>query len=62
MNINKLYTFVASMAVAFTMTSCEDAFGDFLNKEPSNELTEEQVFSDWSLLRQFHCILYNGSY
>lgn len=54
MNINKLYTFVASMAVAFTITSCEDAFGDFLNKEPSNELTEEQVFSDWSLLRQFH--------
>ena len=28
---------------AMTFTSCEDAFGDFLNKQPSNELTKGEV-------------------
>ena len=35
-------------------TSCEDMFGDFLDKEPSNELTEEQVFSQWTTTKEFH--------
>jgi len=44
---------------AISFTSCEDAFGDFLDKQPSNELTEEQVFDDWSTTMQFHFDTYN---
>lgn len=40
-------------------TSCEDLFGDFLEKDPSNELTEEQVFSDWTTTMQFHYDTYD---
>ena len=47
------------VAAAFLMTSCEDAFGGFLDKQPSNELTEEQVFSDLVLMEQFHNDTYN---
>jgi len=39
---------------AVTLTSCEDMFGDFLDKDPSNELTEEQVLSDWATAMQYH--------
>lgn len=41
------------------MTSCEDMFGDFLDKEPSNELTEEQVYSSWTTATQSHYDTYN---
>ncbi|MGQ1945990.1 RagB/SusD family nutrient uptake outer membrane protein [Geofilum sp. OHC36d9] len=34
-------------------------FGDFLDKQPSNELTEEQVFDDWETTKQFHFDTYN---
>lgn len=44
---------------AMTFTSCEDAFGDFLNKQPSNELTKGEVLGDWALLVQFHNDTYN---
>jgi hypothetical protein len=44
---------------ATTLTSCEDAFGGFLDKQPSNELTGEEVFSDWSLTEEFHFDTYN---
>ena len=53
--IYSLFAWVAS----FTLTSCEEVFGDFLNKQPSNELTEEEVFSDWSLMVEFHNDTYN---
>ena len=53
-----LYSLFA-FASSFLLTSCEDAFGDFLDKQPSNELTEEQVFSDWNLMVQFHYDTYN---
>ena len=49
------YSLFALMAsLALTLTSCEDMFGSFLNKQPSNELTEQMVFDDWSLMRQYH--------
>jgi len=48
-----------ALITSVTLTSCEDAFGDFLNKQPSNELTEDQVFNDWNLLVQFHYDTYN---
>jgi hypothetical protein len=44
---------------AITLTSCEDMFGDFLDKQPSNELTEEEVFNDWETTKQFHFDTYN---
>ena len=53
-----LYSFIALIA-SLTMTSCEKMFGDFLDKQPSNELTEEQVFNDWNLFVQFHYDTYN---
>lgn len=41
------------------LTSCEDMFGEFLDKQPSNELTEEEVFSLWSNTQRFHFDTYN---
>ena len=47
------------LGMTTTLTSCEDVFGGFLDKQPSNELTEEQVFSDWTTMKQFHTDTYN---
>ncbi|MGL5937344.1 MAG: RagB/SusD family nutrient uptake outer membrane protein [Phocaeicola sp.] len=44
---------------SLTLTSCEDIFGGFLDKQPSNELTEQEVFGDWNLMVQFHYDTYN---
>lgn len=54
-----LYGFFALTIASATLTSCEDLFGDFLDKQPSNELTEEEVFGDWNLMEQFHFDTYN---
>ena len=35
---------------AMTLTSCEDAFGNFLDKQPSNELTKAEVLGNFTLL------------
>ncbi|MDR1738248.1 MAG: RagB/SusD family nutrient uptake outer membrane protein [Candidatus Symbiothrix sp.] len=58
MKKNILYLLFAAVAL-FALTSCEDMFGDFLDKQPSNELTEAQVFSDWTTTTQFHFDTYN---
>lgn len=50
--------FLLAMA-GTTLSSCEDMFGGFLDKQPSNELTEEQVFSEWKTTMQFHFDTYN---
>lgn len=49
----------AALMISCSLSSCESGFGDFLNKQPSNELTEEQVFGDWALMEQFHFDTYN---
>jgi len=54
-----LYTLLIPVVAGILFTSCEDMFGDFLDKQPSNELTEEIVFSDWTTTRQFHFDTYN---
>lgn len=41
--------------MALTLGSCSD----FLDKEPSNELTGTEVFSDWALMEEFHFDTYN---
>uniref|UniRef100_UPI0040271232 RagB/SusD family nutrient uptake outer membrane protein n=1 Tax=Prevotella sp. TaxID=59823 RepID=UPI0040271232 len=57
----KKYILSAAMVLATSMalTSCEDAFGGFLDKEPSNELTGDQTFSSWTTMEQFHFDTYN---
>lgn len=54
-----LYSLLCAGIATATFSSCEDMFGSFLDKQPSNELTEEQVFSDWNLTVQFHYDTYN---
>ncbi len=49
-----------SITITGTMlTSCEDMFGGFLDKQPSNELTGKQTFSNWSTTTEFHFDTYN---
>ena len=50
-----IYKGIAALAVAFSLSACSD----FLDKEPSNELTGQQTFSDWVTLEQFHWDTYN---
>ena len=59
--MNKIFLYIIGVLgiSAVTLTSCEDMFGDFLDKQPSNELTEEQVFDDWETTKQFHFDTYN---
>lgn len=59
MKTSYIYKGVAALMMAFTLTACEDMFGNFLDKEPSNELTGEQTFSDWATMEQFHWDTYN---
>ncbi|AVM52017.1 putative outer membrane starch-binding protein [Bacteroides zoogleoformans] len=54
-----LYGIFALGIAATTLTSCEDMFGDFLDKQPSGELTGEEVFGDWGMMTQFHNDTYN---
>lgn len=54
-----LYGIFALSIASATLTSCEDIFGGFLDKQPSNELTGDEVFSDWNLMLQFHYDTYN---
>ncbi|WP_373838011.1 RagB/SusD family nutrient uptake outer membrane protein [Bacteroides heparinolyticus] len=54
-----LYSIFALGIVTTTLTSCEDMFGDFLDKQPSGELTGEEVFGDWGMMTQFHNDTYN---
>lgn len=54
-----IYTAFIWAISATVLTSCEDMFGSFLDKQPSNELTEDQVFSEWETTKQFHFDTYN---
>ena len=38
-----VYTLLAAAVSGTVLTSCEDMFGGFLDKQPSNELTEEET-------------------
>jgi hypothetical protein len=54
-----LYTVLFIFIPAIILTSCDDLFGDFLDKQPSNELTEEETFSLWTNAEKFHYDTYN---
>lgn len=45
--------------VGGALTSCEDMFGNFLDKQPSQDLTEEEVFASWTLFQEAHEDTYN---
>ena len=51
-----IYTAFWLATAGIALTSCEDIFGGFLDKQPSNELTEEEVFSQWTTTREFHLL------
>lgn len=40
-----LYSLFTLSIASTTLTSCEEMFGDFLDKQPSGELTGDEVFS-----------------
>ena len=43
------------IGTAASLSSCSD----FLEKQPSNELTKEKVLADWNLFEEFHLDTYN---
>lgn len=55
MKISYIYKGIATILLAVGMTSCSD----FLDKEPSNELTGAQTFGSWVTMEQFHYDTYN---
>lgn len=58
--MKKYCIFALALAMgAMTLTSCEDAFGNFLDKQPSNELTKAEVLGSFTLLEQNHNDTYN---
>lgn len=59
MKKNLIYITSLLLSFGIIFSSCEDMFGDFLDKQPSNELTEDEVFSDWTTTMQFHYDTYN---
>ena len=54
-----LYIFTLVVLSGGLLTSCEDIFGDYLDKQPSNELTEEEVFNSWENTKAFYYDIYN---
>ena len=51
----KYISFALLLASAASFSSCND----FLEKQPSNELTKEKVLADWNLFEEFHLDTYN---
>ena len=54
-----IYTMLGLFLSTTILTSCEDLFGGFLDKQPSNELTGKITFSNWSTTTEFHFDTYN---
>lgn len=57
--MNKILIIIAMGISSVALTSCEGMFGHFLDKDPSNDLTEKQVFSDWNSASKFHFDTYS---
>lgn len=55
--MKKSYKFLTMAMIlgGMTLTSC----GDYLEKQPSNELTEEKTLGDWRMFEYFHTDTYN---
>ncbi len=48
-----------SLALLFASAASFSSCSDFLEKQPSNELTKEKVLADWNLFEEFHLDTYN---
>jgi len=58
--MNKIFKIIIASGISSViLTSCEGLFGDFLDKEPSNELTENQVWSNWATASQYQADTYS---
>ena len=57
--MNKILIIIALVISSVALTSCEGLFGDFLDKDPSFELREDQVFSNWANASRFHYDTYS---
>ncbi|MCD7936825.1 MAG: RagB/SusD family nutrient uptake outer membrane protein [Tannerellaceae bacterium] len=58
--MKKIYLYTLTVLLILGgLTSCEDMFGSFLDKQPSNELTEEDVFGSWRNIQAFQYDIYN---
>lgn len=57
--MKKFNIYALVFAGAVTLTSCEDMFGSFLDKQPSSDLTKEDVLSDYTTLIYNHNDTYN---
>jgi starch-binding outer membrane protein, SusD/RagB family len=57
--MNKILIIIAFGISSVALTSCEGLFGDFLDKDPSFELREDQVFSNWANASRFHYDTYS---
>lgn len=59
--MKKLNIFAAAVLAvsSLTLTSCEDMFGDFLDRQPSSDLTEKEVTEEYSNMVEFHLDTYN---
>lgn len=56
--MKKISKYIVMAAVA-GLAVCTASCSDFLDKQPSNELTEEKTFADWNLFEEFHYDTYN---
>lgn len=58
--MKRIFIYAAALlTLCGSFASCEDMFGDFLDKQPSQDLTEENVFGNWALTEQAHFDTYN---
>ena len=55
MKTKNIYIGLALISAAGIFASCSD----YLEKQPSNELTQEKVMADWNLFEEFHFDTYN---
>ena len=56
--MKKSYKFL-SLAIILGGASALTSCGDYLEKQPSNELTEEKTLGSWSMFEYFHNDTYN---
>ncbi|MDE6096590.1 MAG: RagB/SusD family nutrient uptake outer membrane protein [Muribaculaceae bacterium] len=56
--MKKSYKFLA-LAMIFGATSAMTSCSDYLDKQPSNELTEDKTLGSWSMFEYFHNDTYN---
>ena len=57
--MKKYLLYIIFGACIGSFSSCEDMFGDFLDKQPSNELEEDDVWTSWKNTEYYYYDIYN---